>query len=366
MVTPLRPELYHRLQHHFGSVLVASEGMAMRSHVEEISRGKHRRCVDDPGEYYRVCCPYCLDRRHRLWINHRWGYFDRAANSDNLFLAHCYNEHCLKVPGRVSQLWGKLFFNFIRGRDLDVLHPGRPSDPETWNASPPGTCYRLDDLPFNHAAHEYVRSRGLDPFTLGKEWSVGYVDIAYAGRFTAQDRLYIPIMFRGELAGWQARILDDQLPAGVPKYYSMPGMKKSQLLYNYDQARHHPFVVICEGPSDVWSFGPEAVALLGKSMSPGQASLISEGTPCLVHSTFPRLWNTAIVLLDEDAHHPDKSGTIAVDKVMDQLNQINGLHHRIAVRLPAGKDPGDFDRDYLRAFVQARAKEQGVALPDLI
>ncbi|MFN9956455.1 MAG: hypothetical protein ACK55I_25435, partial [bacterium] len=25
------------------------------------------------GEYYCVCCPFCNDVAHKLWINHRYG-----------------------------------------------------------------------------------------------------------------------------------------------------------------------------------------------------------------------------------------------------------------------------------------------------
>ena len=36
-------------------------------------RGKPEFQASNPGEYYRIACPFCLDTRHRLWINHRWG-----------------------------------------------------------------------------------------------------------------------------------------------------------------------------------------------------------------------------------------------------------------------------------------------------
>ncbi len=59
------------------------------------------------------------------------------------------------------------------------------------------------------------------------------------------------------------------------QYYTMPGFKKTQHLYNYDQAKQFPFVSICEGVSDVWRFGSEAVALFGKNASSTQLDLIA-------------------------------------------------------------------------------------------
>src|ERR1043166_541750 len=106
MSSPLRPELYHRLLDCFGSVLVANEGEAMDACVRtDRLTGRQELSVNLPGEYFRVSCCFCNDTRHRLWINHRWGRYEPAVKSKNLFLAHCYNENCLAQPGNVSQLY---------------------------------------------------------------------------------------------------------------------------------------------------------------------------------------------------------------------------------------------------------------------
>lgn len=358
---PLRPDLYRRLQSRLpGGVVIASEGVAMRATIIQDGPNKSLN-VDDAGEYYRINCPFCFETRHRLWINHMWGY--RCETGLNLFLAYCYNEfHCLSRPGNAWKLYQMVFDDVNRNRSEDVVYQGATPGPSV--VEPPGYCVNLAKMPFEHPVVSYIRRRGLDPVQLGRDHLVGYVELADTRYMSAQGRLYIPIHQGGELAGWQARWPEDKVPEGVPKYYSLPGMRKNELLYNYDRARQHEFVVICEGPSDVWAFGPEAVALFGKSLSSRQAELIAAGAPSgpSWHRTGIR-WRTAVIMLDEDAFEPDKSGTSAVDKIQQRLSQISGLSSRVVIRLPKGTDPGDYDSDYLRAFVAARAAEQGVKLP---
>ena len=360
---PLRPDLYQRLNSRLGPVVIASEGVAMRSHPVETGRGRFDLNVEEPGEYYRIRCPFCGDNRHRLWINHRWALYVPILRSDNLFLAHCYNEHCLSVSGRALKLRDLVYNDVARGRHPDPVLPGRQIDPSSRQAVPAGSCINLAHLPFDHPLLAYIRRRGLDPIHLGKEYSVGLVKLADPSFMASQDRLYIPIVCNGEFVGWQARWPSDPVPSGALKYYSMTGMKRNQMLYNYDRARQYPFVVICEGPSDVWSFGPEAVALLGKSMSPQQAEMVSAGVSG--NSSGPQglaNWKTAVILLDDDVFAPGTTGVCAVDKVRERLAQVRNLNS-VVVRLLAGTDPGDYDSDYLRAYVAARSEEQGVKLP---
>ena len=103
------------------------------------------------------------------------------------------------------------------------------------------------------------------------------------------------------------------------------------------------FGVVCEGPLDVWSFGPEAVALFGNKVSAAQARLIASA------------WGqgTVIILLDGDAPGP----------ALEAYNALAGLvRQRVLVTLPADRDPGDFPRQELRQFVFAAALWQGADL----
>src|SRR5205085_9645610 len=106
--------------------------------VEDIRPGRYRLQVDWPGEYYAVSCPYCSDTRQRLWINHRWGKYVPELKLDNLFLAICFNEDCLKRSGRALHLPARVFDDFVRGGRPDPVLPGRPPDPAARTPEPPG------------------------------------------------------------------------------------------------------------------------------------------------------------------------------------------------------------------------------------
>ena len=72
---PLNPTLYDRLVREFGSVIIANEGEAYIPALRSMSirEGERNSPAVAYGEYYRVCCPFCGDGRHRLWVNHRFG-----------------------------------------------------------------------------------------------------------------------------------------------------------------------------------------------------------------------------------------------------------------------------------------------------
>jgi hypothetical protein len=349
MVSPLRPELYRQLQARFGKVLIANEGEEMVAHVDtDPSTGRLQLRVDWPGEYYRISCPYCQDTRCRLWINHRWGLYVPALKSDNLFLAHCYNEDCLARPGRAWELRDAVFSGLARGSHPDPVLPGQRLTgqlrPDHYR--PAGrTIYTLDHLSADHRACVYVRSRGYDPKWLGREFSVGYCRTAAAEFSWASDRIIIPVYFRGQPVGWQARYIGEP-PEGVPKWFSMKGMHKREVLYNFDVASQSPYVVVCEGVTDVWAYGPEAVALFGKQISGPQASLIA--------STWGQ--GVVVVLLDGDA---SDEALVAHDALGQRVR------HKVIVPLPADADPGDCPREALREYVLEVARLRGVDLAGL-
>jgi hypothetical protein len=348
MVSPLRPELYNRLLARFGGVRIGNEGEEMVADVDtDPCTGRLRLRVQWPGEYYRVCCPYCGDSRYRLWINHGWGLYVPALQTDNLWLAHCYNAHCLARPGRASELRDLLFSGFARGHDPDPVRPGRrltgPLRPGQYRPAGPDLV-PLHELAPTHQSCVFVRGRGYDPGWLSREYGVCYCHQAYPEFAMASGRLIIPLTFRGVPSGWQSRYLGTP-PHGVPRHFSMPGMKKREILYNYDEARKHSFVVLVEGPSKAWSTGPESVALLGCSISSYQAQLIALG------------WRTVLIYLDGSAI---KEST----KVFEFLDV--GPGKRVLVRLPPGKEPGDFDRRYNRLLLYEAARRQGVDLPQLL
>jgi hypothetical protein len=346
MTSPLRPELYRRLERRIGKVIIANEGEELVGWAAtDPCTGRLRLEVSLPGEYYRVCCPFCTDTRHRLYINHRWGLWVPELRSDHLFLARCFNEtDCLARPGLARQLRDVVFDDFVRGRAPDPVLRGRRPVVTDRTVKPPGPeVYPLHALDDGHPAVVYLRGRGFDPAWLARQMQVGYCPWAYPEFPMAKDRIIIPVYQGGAYAGWQARFIGEPPDKRVPKYLTMAGMKISQLLYNLDTARQSPFGVVCEGPLDVWAFGPEAVALFGNKLSAAQARLIGSA------------WRegTVIILLDGDAPGP----------ALQAHDALAGLvRQRAVVSLRPDQDPGGLPRQELRQLVFADALRQGADL----
>jgi hypothetical protein len=275
---PLNPVLYEALRDRFGDVEVVSPGVAIawRTFIPcTADSDRPFRRVMVQGEEYKLRCPFCHDWRPRMFVNHMWGVWDEATQSRNLWMVNCFNENCFADSVRREQLYLMTYGNCGVQHPVKIL-PGRTSHAnEPVQARPPGFMTRFDKLAERHPQHhaiQYLRSRGFDPVKLGRLYGVAYCPQSQF--YHASDRIIIPVYERGTLYGWQARYIGDDVngqsfkEAGIPKYYTMPGMKRKLLGYNTDHAVRHQTILVVEGPTDVWRVGPQAFGLLGKTVSP--------------------------------------------------------------------------------------------------
>jgi len=339
---PLNPMLYRGLRAKFGIVIVASEGQ------NTITFGglSGKRVIISSGEYYRTNCAFCPDSKHRLWFNYLFGLPNERGFPDTS-LVTCFNENCTtKRLDRRNQLYERLFG--LRNRNqppvpMPILR-GERTHAVLGPALPPGEILPLTSLPNDHPAISYVLHRGYSPAHLQNEFEIGYCGYAPAPFGPATDRLYIPIKMNGELVGWQCRSITSHGTERLPKYYTMRGMAKNQVLYGFDAAKQHPFVVVVEGATDVWRIGAPAVAILGKSMSGAQQQLLQ--------STWPG--RPIIIALDGEAII--ESEGIVADLARNRRNPI------VRVSLPPGRDPDSFTTAGIWDLIQAAAINQGISL----
>jgi hypothetical protein len=350
MIQPLNPGLLWRLERCFGQVRVENAGDPGYGGggIDPVTlrpRGGGRG-----GEEYIVVCPYCADRHGHLYINHRYGLRDPETDSDHTGLAHCFCCDCLSDPENRRDLADRVLslmpYDFTGAREVP---PGRADGPcgrRGAAVEPPGDLIPLTELSHHHEVVEYLAGRGFDRAELGRLWGVAYCVTPCTNRQMA-GRLYVPIRMEGRLVGWQGRYpMDiDWATTGMSKYYNAPGMRKAQLLYNYDMALRQPLVVVVEGVTDVWKVGPPAVALFGKSASAEQARLLAAG------------WygKPVVILLDGDA----------AEEAEKVRRQVAALHPGpvVVVALPEGLDPGCCPRDALWQLLRAEAELQGANLP---
>jgi hypothetical protein len=346
---PLNDMLYQALLAKFRAVRVTHEGeQATVIYSPDWHRKDRLRAeLINAGEYYCVSCCYCTDTRQRLWINHRWGVYDPKTGDNNLHLAICYNENCLNSRARQRDLQLRLM----------IPGPMRVRPKRTNDTTPPPKTFTLPEgiVPVNqlgdgHPAAAYLRGRGFDLNELASRYQVCYCEYEPTEPPLLR-RIVIPIyrprmlvtakgasLDQGNvLAGWIARTIG----ADEPKYLACTGMAKSYLLYNLSAAKSSTGpVVVCEGPTDVWRIGSNAVALLGKSLSTVQRDLIVRhfaGRPI-------------VIMLDSDARAEahDIQGKLAAVRVSQP-----GDKRVLVAQLPAGgKDPAEFGREELAGIVR--------------
>ncbi len=348
----LNPTLYRRLVATFGSVLTAHDGekFVARS-SRDLTSDRTRLVFQQRGESYRVCCPFCSDTRHRLYVSYMYGQKDDSGRF-MYFLAFCFNEECLVD-----------YFHQVHFREmLDTI--GTPLSAvrvrdgvevaETTTFEMPGNCCLLSELEPGHDARAYVASRFLSVDRISRAWGVSYC-LDYHS-FFVRDRIVIPIRFNGRLAGWQSRYPGDLEWKGkdkrVLKYFTCPNMKRDRVICNWDMAKVFKTVVVTEGWFDIFALGPMAVCTLGVGLSSHQIRTL------VAHAKK----NDVSVVLAYDADVRRNP------KIRDRyLRLIDQLHSSLPgqfleVRMPNGFDPGSLDRDVSRGIIEHQAMAQGIPI----
>ena len=285
MTNVLNPALYEHLQLRFRNVRVSRRG----------DEGQFVRTLSPSGtikggEEYHFNCPFCLEKRQRLYVSYLFGLHHPWTNRPNYYLWCCHNETACHrnrnnrdrfrafatppIGRRVSQQAAE------RAIATTTTLP-RSYEPATEIQLPDNNC-PVSDLPVDHPAIVYLHSRGFDPRELQQLWDVRYVSLFSP---EAANRLLIPVkrlqlQFSGTTdgplanAGWQARHIGE-LSDGTPKYLFPRGFQKTRVLYGLPQAlRTQGPVVLCEGPTDVWRYGPGAMATFGLHVSREQHLLL--------------------------------------------------------------------------------------------
>jgi hypothetical protein len=351
---PLNPTLYGLLRQEFGNVRLAHKDDAMaKQYVINYDVHPPRLKLAPPahgyGEYYRVNCPFCYDTRGRLWINHMWGVWDSVVSSYNLWLANCFNEEaCLSDPDCRQALFKQVygFKNMDQRSDPIEILTGNTYDEPLKEVTYPGDWIALTNLGQDHPAIQYMLSREYT-YEMFDKYHLGYcIDALYEYR-AAKDRIIIPLFMDEVLVGWQARYVGelDWKKTPIPKYYNLPGMKRRQILYNYDTARKEPYGVLLEGVTGVWNLGDKAVALLGKVLSGAQLELII------------KTWKAVVILMDGD-----DTGKEAAQAIYDELRHYIPC---VVVTLPPERDPGNSDAEWLWMLIHTKAASEGLDLESL-
>jgi len=350
MAAVLNATLYNALKRRFGDVLVSNAGTTASV---SYSRRGDRDCVNvKGGEYYRVDCPNCGDTSKHLWVSYLFGTYDSRSNSRLYHVATCY-----KCPKRqrhrrndrdgfgIKHAWDADWIEdfketFSKARHVAPRVIVTNDTPLTSVNLPRGAYSTLDQLPCTHPAVAYLASRGYDHKELSNS---GWMYCATSKEVFASKRIIIPILHYIDdclsLVGFQTRAIPGFSTYETPKYWTMAGFQRSRTLYNFHIAKDYPLIVVVEGVTDAARVGPNAVALLGKSLSVQQLKLLVQNSKT----------TRVAVLLDNDAY---ASACAMAD--MLRTGSVGGSHladGAFIVSLPRGGDPGDYTREELTRFI---------------
>lgn len=161
-----------------------------------------------------------------------------------------------------------------------------------------------------------IYGRGV-PLATVEHFRVGYADEYFDG----SERIVIPLFWRGQLVGWQARRLPGQ--QGKDKYRNSPDFPRDRTLYNYDPQQKE--LLLVESPMSVlrhFHHVPQMTATFGAKVTEQQIQLCDRFSRVL-------LW-----------FDNDEAGWNATKKVGDALNRYAPVW---VVDSPWAADPGDMD-----------------------
>lgn len=288
------------------------------------------------GEQYAVNCPFCNDKRHRLYISHMWdSTFDVEGTTYHAseYLMICFNERCTDDERHSSQIINALREAMQNPSKLDVDNATMSdSSGSIANQVPyPNGAVQLGEAP--EYVQKYIKNRG---FTLNDLVDFGVKYLPAYGKYQ-KGMLMLPVYQNDEYYFWQGRLVPldgsingpletDQEGKEYPKYYIPYGAKKSWALGNIDVASLHDTIYVVEGLFDVYSIGKNAVCKFGKSLSRAQQNILQ--AKC----------SNKHIRLVPDMNDPDAYPAAEEDRI--KLLASGAFKSVEIVKLPEGTDPG--------------------------
>lgn len=325
--------LHRRLKDRFGKVKVMNENARASYRVSRVGT-RLRGEVEEDGENYHVCCPFCRDTRYRLYFSYTYAAKIRVPEGVAEFppMAHCFNETlCLEK----SQNRKQLFRTIIMGEPPILFESAMPESPKKKVVVYPQSVTRLSDLASNHTAVNYVRSRG---FAVGQLEEAGFVYVDEDPRPWVHGRIFIPVKDgEGTRVGGQCRRTTNEESGWPPRWYTLTGTPLRYVIYGLHRAVER-MLIVTEGVFDAERFGTYGVATFNCRMTAPQFNLLV-GCP------------QNVILFAYDGGFGDADRKAHEDYRM-KLEQLRNKGKTVyEVQVPKGKDPADLGEAQAWEFV---------------
>ena len=265
---------------------------------------------------WRIADPEQLEAE----LSKRFGRVTRSQGHNGLeLICDCYvcGEHKLSVNAvsGIYKCWRGCCSGTVRkllNKKLPMTTAPAKKTVRHFGYLDPGTLVPLTAVGDDNPAAVYLTARGFDYRALGADFGMCYCSRGrqfHHGLFDTTGTVVVPVTVGGKQIGWQSRLLYDpdkldndrcamlgfawdpkkEKYIRPPKYFTMPGMDKREILWNFDNARRSDTVVVTEGVFDAARVGKCGVATFGKAVSDKQVSLLQQ------------YWKHIVLLLDPDA-----------------------------------------------------------------
>lgn len=260
-------------------------------------------------------CPLCGSGR--LWLGYNLGrdyfycYSHGYASKWSLFRAWFPNERYAPLLKSIDQT--------IYLEESPVI---------SGDYLPPTPTMPLEKCAYHS---DYLRSRGLNPGELSKKWGVAALD--YRAEWRYRNRIFFPVTNeRGRGVSWLTRTID---PNCTCRYLTAPKDRESvqikSLLYGEQFLNHFEPVIVCEGVFDALRIGRNAVATLGKKITPPQFDRIAK-------------YQRRIICFDSEPETQEQARALAV-----RLQAFPGLTDNVCLDAP---DPGSASQKEIESLLK--------------
>lgn len=284
------------------------------------------------GEQYAIDCPFCGDKRCRLYVSHVFGMSSPDEDAERgkiTSLAFCQNEQKVK-----QELFGYMQDKGSIYSEYDLVRIDKPEEEESQVISM-GETIPLHMVQPTHEVHKYLAGRGLDSQDLGRNYHVS-LSISHPDEMVhrmVSGRMIFPFYVDHKVAAWQARLTRNLNPGEKypPKWYFPPGLKKT--FWNFDQAKNFDVAILAEGILSAINFGPAGMSVGGKTLTYRMKRLLSQ-----------RKWRGIFVALDPDAGVNRDKEVCRIDyqrRMIDEIKELDIPASGIRWEKGDMRDPGD-------------------------
>lgn len=216
------------------------------------------RFVKNSGDENIFYCPVCD-------LNDTSGHFYANIRTGMYHCFKCGTKGRLPLPQKSSKLKAKRKPRLAQERKSEVSLPYgtirmRFLTPSLYD----------DLLEINPDLKRFFQKKKIT-YEIAQKYDLGFCP---TGRL--KNRIILPIYFEKRVVGWQARAMYKFAKDFQGRKYQTPkSFQINHYLYNWDEAKEYPVIVVVEGPFDVFTVGPNAVATFGTSISAEQVRLLS-------------------------------------------------------------------------------------------